>query len=129
MVIFDKCNVIEAFHGTFRERVALPAGLEDLWFELSLGRLELEIGEIPFDGNDFGENVPRSIINTLAFMMKELYCEREVSRINKINNIITKDITLNGNGDSKKYISEELKFARERVSEYINKLKTSWYEN
>lgn len=130
MSVFSKNNVIDTFEGTFRERVALPDGLEDLWFDIALGQLEMELGEIEYnDDGSFGENVPRAIINALAYMMKVLYCEREVSRVNKINNIITKDVSLNGNGDTKKYAAEEHAQAIQKAAETINKLKTSWYEN
>lgn len=128
---FTKSDAIELFEATFRERVALPDGLEDLWFDNALGGLELELGAIDYDPTmeQFGEGVGRPLINAVAYMMKVSYCEREVSRVNKINNIITKDVTLNGTGETKRYAAADLEFAKERVADYMNKLKTSWYEN
>lgn len=131
MTEFTKQDVISAFHGTFRDTVEIADALVDMWFAMALGQYELEIGAIGYDAgaSTFDKKVTRPIINTIAFMMKVYYCEREVSRVNKINNIITKDITLNGNGDTKRYTIEELEIAKARVADNINKIKTSWYEN
>lgn len=128
---FTKQDVISAFYGTFRDTVAIADALVEMWFAMALGQYELEIGAINYDNEKgtFGNEVTRPIMNTIAFMMKVYYCEREVSRVNKINNIITKDITLNGNGDTKRYTIEELEIARARVADNINKIKTSWFAN
>ena len=128
---FTKGDVIELFEATFRERVALPDGLEDMWFDHALGGIELELGCIEYDPvtEEFGEKIGRPFLNAVAYLMKVYYCEREVSRVNKINNIITKDVTLNGTGETKRYAAADLDFAKERAADYMNKLKTSWFEN
>ena len=67
------------------------------------------------------------VAHTLARLMQVMYIERELSRVNKINNIITNDINLNGNGETKKYTYNELIEARATAADYINKQKTSWF--
>lgn len=128
---FSKRDVAIVFFSTFRDPVVLADGLIDAWFEMALGQYELEIEPLGYDREEdvFPESVTRPVLNTLAYMMKVYYCEREVSRVLKINNIITKDITLNGNGDTKRYALEDLAVAKARVEDCINKIKTSWYQN
>ena len=127
--MFSKTDVIESFETIIRERTPLPQGLIELWFEQALGQYELEIGYVDYgrETGCFGSDVRRSVITTLAYMMKVMYVERELSRVNKINNIITNDIKLNGNGETKKYTYNELLEERAAAADYINKQKTSWF--
>ena len=60
-------------------------------------------------------------------MMKIKYCTRELSRVNKLNNIIGKDLSLNSTGDSKKYTMSELINEIENLKELLNKQKTTAY--
>ena len=124
-----KSDVIDSFETLIRERTPLPQGLVELWFEQALGQYELEIGDVAYDRRaaTFGQDVKRSVITTLAYMMKVMYVERELSRVNKINNIITNDIKLNGNGETKKYTYNELLEEKASAADYINKQKTSWF--
>lgn len=127
--MFSKTDVIESFETIIRERTPLPQGLIELWFEQALGQYELEIGHVDYirDTGCFGSDVRRHVVTTLAYMMKVMYVERELSRVNKINNIITNDIKLNGNGETKKYTYNELLEERAAAADYINKQKTSWF--
>lgn len=127
--MFSKADVMESFETIIRERTPLPQGLIELWFEQALGQYALEIGDIDYDrkAGTFGADVRRSVITVLAYIMKVMYVERELSRVNKINNIITNDIKLNGNGETKKYTYNELLEERAAAADYINKQKTSWF--
>ena len=129
--MFTKTDVIDSFETLIRERVPLPQGLVELWFEQALGQYELEIGDVGYnrEAGAFSETVNRAVITTLGYMMKVMYVERELSRVNKINNIITNDIKLNGNGETKKYTYNELLEERAAAADYINKQKTSWFGN
>lgn len=127
--MFTKTDVIDSFETLIRERTPLPQGLVELWFEQALGQYELEIGDVGYnrEAGAFSETVNRAVIMTLGYMMKVMYVERELSRVNKINNIITNDIKLNGNGETKKYTYNELLEERAAAADYINKQKTSWF--
>ena len=48
-------------------------------------------------------------------------------RVNKLNNIITKDITLNGMGDAKRATATEYEAELARTKELIHKQKTHWF--
>lgn len=127
--MYCKSDVIDSFETIIRERTPLPQGLVELWFEQALGQYELEIGDVDYhrESGTFGDGVKRAMITTLAYMMKVMYVERELSRVNKINNIITNDIKLNGNGETKKYTYNELLEEKASAADYINKQKTSWF--
>ena len=127
--MFTKTDVIESFHTLIRERTALPDELVDMWFNQAIAQYELEIGKTYYDTSsmEFDEDAPLIIAATLARLIQVMYIERELSRVNKINNIITNDIKLNGNGETKKYTYNELLDARAAVADLINKQKTSWY--
>ena len=127
--MFTKTDVIDSFETLIRERTPLPQGLVELWFEQALGQYELEIGDVGYnrEAGAFSETVNRAVITTLGYMMKVMYVERELSRVNKINNIITNDIKLNGNGETKKYTYNELLEEKASAADYINKQKTSWF--
>ena len=129
--MFTKTDVIDSFETLIRERTPLQQGLVELWFEQALGQYELEIGDVGYnrEAGAFSETVNRAVITTLGYMMKVMYVERELSRVNKINNIITNDIKLNGNGETKKYTYNELLEERAAAADYINKQKTSWFGN
>jgi hypothetical protein len=120
--LFTKTDVIDSFETLIRERTPLPQGLVELWFEQALGQYELEIGDVGYnrEAGAFSETVNRAVITTLGYMMKVMYVERELSRVNKINNIITNDIKLNGNGETKKYTYNELLEERAAAADYIN---------
>jgi len=127
--LFTKSDVIESFNTLFRDRSVLADGLVDLWFAQAVSQYELEIGDIHYnaDTTEFDEDTPFVVAHTLARLMQVMYIERELSRVNKINNIITNDIKLNGNGETKKYTYNELLEARAAAADFINKQKTSWY--
>lgn len=127
--MYMKSDVIDSFETLIRERTPLPQGLIELWFEQALGQYELEIGHVDYSRETgcFGSDVRRHAVTTLAYMMKVMYVERELSRVNKINNIITNDIKLNGNGETKKYTYNELLEEKAAAADYINKQKTSWF--
>lgn len=127
--MFTKTDVIESFHTLIRERTRLPEGLEDMWFNQALAQYELEIGNNHYSMQTgaFDEDASYVMVHTLARLMQVMYVERELSRVNKINNIITNDIKLNGNGETKKYTYNELLEARAAAADFINKQKTSWY--
>ena len=127
--MFTQSDVTEAFYTLIRDRTLLPYALVGVWFDQAVAQYELEIGDLYYDPytTAFGEGTKPVVVHTLARLMQVMYIERELSRVNKINNIITNDIKLNGNGETKKYTYNELLEARAAAADFINKQKTSWY--
>ena len=64
-----------------------------------------------------------SVIIMLAEIMKSYYMEQEIRRVNQLNNIIGKDISLNGTGDTKKYTKEEADAVNEKIAYFSVKQK------
>lgn len=118
-------DAVESFESTFQDKLEIPASLELQWFRDALAELELETSATGYDEvlDEFPANFPQYKIRTIGLMMKRSYCERELSRINKIINIVGKDISMTGSGDQKKMTKEELEFEQRRISELIHKQK------
>ena len=126
-----KQAVFDVFESLIREKTALSATLEAQWLLDAIAEYGVELDELTYDSTTgtFDTVLPQATITTLGYMMKISYLRREVSRVNKMNNIITKDLSLNGNGDSKRFTLEELREEIARAQDFVNKQKTSYYTN
>jgi len=122
-------EVIDSFESTFQNKYVLAEGLVKQWFLDSVAEFSLELENLNFDTttNTFDRVLPRWIIVSLGLMMKVKYCIREISRVNKLNNIIGKDISFNGNGDTKKYTKEELDSELTRLNKLLDNQKPTAY--
>lgn len=122
-------DVITSFQSIIRDRETLAADLQYQWFLDALGEFQLDISDLLYnkDTQVFSGELPLYVINTLAYLMKIRYLEREVSRVNKLNNIITRDLTLNGAGDAKRAIASEYEAELARTKELIHKQKIHWF--
>lgn len=122
-------DVIDSFESTFQDKFELSPFLEMQWFKDALAQYALEIKDLHYDieTDTFPEDVEQYQITTLGLMMKRAYCARELSRINKIQNIVGKDISLTGTGDQKRVAMEELEFEQSRIEDLLNKQKTHCY--
>jgi len=122
-------EVIDSFESTFQNKYVLADGLIKQWFLDSVAEFSLEIENLNFDTvtNTFDVILPRWIVVSLGLMMKVKYCIREISRVNKLNNIIGKDISFNGNGDTKKYTKEELDSELARLNKLLDNQKPTAY--
>ena len=126
-----KQAVFDVFESLIREKTALSATLEAQWLLDAIAEYGVELDELTYDSTTgtFDTVLPQATITTLGYMMKISYLRREVSRVNKMNNIITKDLSLNGNGDSKRFTLEEFLEEITRAQHFVNKQKTSYYTN
>lgn len=122
-------EVIDSFESTFQNKYVLADGLIKQWFLDSVAEFSLELETLNYDTNTsaFDRVLPRWIIISLGLMMKVKYCIREISRVNKLNNIIGKDISFNGNGDTKKYTKEELDSELTRLNKLLDNQKPTAY--
>ena len=122
-------DVISSFQSMIRDRETLAADLQYRWFLDALGEFQLEVSDLSYDMDEqlFDSELPLYAINTLAYLMKVRYLEREVSRVNKLNNIITKDLSLNGMGDAKRATAVEYEAELARTRELIHKQKSHWF--
>lgn len=134
-------EVVSAFESIIKCKYKLSDSLVEQWFKNALGQYELDIESLgydpmirefirPSDDSDAFEKDGRLksyVVLSLAEIMKSYYMEQEVRRVNQLNNIIGKDISLNGTGDTKKYTKAEADAINEKIA-YMNiKQKPSAY--
>jgi hypothetical protein len=119
--------VLRSFESSFQDKHVLPPPLVYEWFLEAVGYYGLEVGELDFDpdSNEFEGALPRIVVDALASLMKIRYQERELSRIDKMNNIIGKDISFNSTGDAKKATKAELDYLKKTADEVLHKLKSN----
>ena len=124
-------DIIDSFDSTFQDKYVLSDGLIMQWLIDAIGEFELEIGDLNYDieMDEFPVKLKQYQIKTLALLMKVSYLTRELSRINKISNIIGKDISLNGTGDTKRFSKAELESELTRVKDMLNKQKQHCFAN
>ena len=122
-------DVISSFESMIRDRETLADDLQYQWFLDALGEFQLDVGDLSYNTVEhlFDKSLPLYVINTLAYLMKVRYLERELSRVNKLNNIITKDLALNGMGDAKRATASEYEAELARTKELIHKQKSHWF--
>lgn len=134
-------DVISAFESIIKCKYVLADGLVRQWFLNALGEYELNIESLGFDKeNDvFTSTSPSSdafdktgdlknhVVLSLAEIMKSYYMQQEVRRVNQLNNIIGKDISLNGTGDTKKYTKAEADAIDSKIADLYTKQKSPAY--
>lgn len=134
-------DVVSAFESIIKNKYPLADGLVYQWFLNALAEYELNIGELGFNDTseefispsknnesfDSNGNVKRYIILHLAEIMKSYYMQQEIRRVNQLNNIIGKDISLNGTGDTKKYTKEESDMLDYKIADLYTKQKPPAY--
>ena len=105
-------EVITNFHSLFQDKKTLPEGLEMLWLKKANSRYSVELESLVFDDDseEYDKKLSDYTIDTLAEFMKQLYQERELSRVNKIATIVTNELSMDGMGVNKKQTLEELKY-------------------
>lgn len=116
-------DVVNSFHSTFQDKVEIPDALERQWFFKAVGKFSHEIDRLNFDDEvyEFDVLLDRYIIDTLGVMMKEFYQQRELSKVNKRISIVGKDLSVDGNGNTKSATKNELEMVNEEVRNMVYK--------
>ena len=116
-------DVVNSFHSTFQDKVEIPDALERQWFFKAVGKFSHEIDRLNFDDEvyEFDVLLDRYIIDTLGVMMKEFYQQRELSKVNKRISIVGKDLSVDGNGNTKTATKTELEMVNEEVRNMVYK--------
>lgn len=120
-------EVYNAFEATFSDKKEIPESLELQWLKMSVGRYNAEIAidePLIFDEEllEFDKQIDQYIISTLGQMIRELYQEREFSRVTKIASIVG-EISVNGTNGLQKYSKEELDYHSNKVNSMIDNQK------
>ena len=120
-------EVYNAFEATFSDKKEIPESLELQWLKMSVGRYNAEIAiDKPLNFNEdldeFDKQIDQYVISTLGQMIRELYQEREFSRVTKIASIVG-EISVNGTNGLQKYSKEELDYHSNKVNSMIDNQK------
>jgi hypothetical protein len=113
-------EVYDSFESSFRDKEIIPDTLELVWLKKAVARYSTELEPISFSEEEmaFDEVLDQYAIDTLAAFMKQLYQEREVSKVNKRVSIVSKDLSIDGNGNGKVASRTELEYDSSK-SEYM----------
>lgn len=122
-------EIYDSFESSFQDKNVIPEELELVWLLKAIGRYTIELDELTFDKEKltFDRKLDRYAIDTLGAFMKQSYMEREVSKVNKRISIVTKDLSIDGNGNSKSAAREELEYDRSKTSEMVDNQKPTAY--
>lgn len=123
-------DVYDCFDSLFQDKHIIPDSLKLVWLKQAVSRYEKELSvALDFDDTlmEFGDDVDYYDMETLAWIMKELYQTREVSKANKTPRIVSKDISVDGADGVKKYLNSELEEIKKVVIDRINNCKSTAY--
>ena len=121
-------EVYDAFEATFSDKKEIPESLEVQWLKMSVGRYNAEIAIdtlLNFDTvtMEFDTALDQYVIGTLGQMIRELYQEREYSRVNKIASVVGNDISVNSGMSLSKNSKNELDYHVSKTSNMIENQK------
>ena len=122
-------EVYDSFESSFRDKEIIPDTLELVWLKKAVARYSTELEPISFSEEEmaFDEVLDQYAIDTLAAFMKQMYQEREVSKVNKRTSIITKDISIDGAGHTKSAARNELLYDEEKSNYMVHYQKPTAY--
>lgn len=122
-------EVIKSFESLPMSKYILPDDLVKQWFCDALGEYELEIEELNYneETNEFSVKLKRHVTKTIALIMYTYYLTRELSRAEKLNSIVGKDIQMTGADGTKRVTLADLQLELQRVTDMLNKQKTTSY--
>lgn len=122
-------DVIESFESSLKDKKEIPLSLEMMWFEKALALYGAEIDPLDYDSelDMFLSPVSRYTVDILALMMKLFYQQMELSRVDKISSIVSKDISVNGTNGLQKYTHEEYEKIKSELIHMLNNMKPTAY--
>ena len=118
-------DVIDFFESSFADKQIIPFDLELIWLRKAISRYSLELTPLVFDNKleQFDGILDDIVISTLAAFMKELYQERQLSKVNKRISIVGKDLSVGASDNSKKYTEDEYNLMQEISRDFIENQK------
>jgi len=125
MTDFDKC--VNVLHSTIKDRFEIPAGLYEQWFYNAVYEYSLDISPLPFDDETKNFLVANPPIYTIGLLMAKYYVKQQLSRINKLNNIVGKDLQLTGMGQAKSAVYNEYQSILFEIEQKLHKYKRHAY--
>lgn len=122
-------EVFDFFESSFKSKEEFPFELEMVWLKRAIGRYSTELDPLEFDERilEFNCKLDAYVIDTLATFMRQSHQEREVSKANKRVSIVTKDISIDGNGNTKNAEAKDLAYIAEKADQMVdNQMPTAY---
>lgn len=121
--------VFESFEASFRDKEIIPDGLKLVWLKKAVARYSTELEALEFNEDEmsFNKVIDQYVIDTLAAFMKQMYQEREVSKVNKRVSIVGKDLSVDGGGHSKTASRNELEYDSSKSAYMVQMQKLTAY--
>ena len=118
-------DVIDFFESSFADKQFIPRELEMIWLRKAVSRYSLELDPLLFDSEleQFNCILNDIVISTLAIFMKELYQERQVSKVNKRVSIVSKDLSIDGSNATKTSEKAHLDYVIEQSRDIVENQK------
>ena len=122
-------EVFDSFESSFRDKEVIPDGLKLVWLKKAVARYSVELDPIEFNEEDmiFEPAIDQYVVDTLAAFMKQMYQERETSKVNKRVSIVSKDISVDSGGHSKVATREELLYDEAKSGFMVQNQKPTAY--
>jgi hypothetical protein len=105
MTDYERC--VNVMHSEIKDKYVIPDDLERQWFLNAIQEYSLDVCQLIFDEITMDFNRLNPPIYEIGLIMVKYYCKQELSRINKLNNIVGKDLQLTGMGQAKSAIMHE----------------------
>lgn len=122
-------DVFDSFESSFRDKEVIPEGLKLVWLKKAVARYSIELDPIEFNEDDmiFKPAIDQYVVDTLAAFMKQMYQERETSKVNKRVSIVSNDISVDGSGHTKVAAREELLYDESKSGFMVQNQKPTAY--
>ena len=122
-------EVFDSFDSSFRDKEIIPDGLKLVWLKKAVARYSTELETLEFNEEEmsFDTVIDQYVIDTLAAFMKQMYQERETSKVNKRVSITSKDISVDGSGHTKVAAREELLYDEAKSGFMVQNQKPTAY--
>ena len=123
-------EVFDSFDSSFRDKEVIPYMLKLLWLKKAVARYSIELEPLDFNEENmaFDTAIGQYAIDTLAAFMKQMYQEREVSKVNKRVSIVSKDISIDGTGSQKSAARNELEYDSSKSAYMVQMQKPTAYD-
>lgn len=123
-------EVFDSFDSSFRDKEIIPDELKLVWLKKAVARYSTELETLNFNEEElsFDIAIDQYAIDTLAAFMKQLYQEREVSKVNKRVSIVSKDISIDSGGHSKTASRNELLYDETKSNLMVHYQKPTAYD-
>ena len=107
----------------------IPDGLKLVWLKKAVARYSIELDPIEFNEDEiiFEPAIDQYVVDTLAAFMKQMYQERETSKVNKRVSIVSKDISVDGSGHTKTAARNELLYDEAKSGFMVQNQKPTAY--